>query len=165
MADYLTVLPKALLQEIIIKATAKLAWRDPYVLYDLENTVQTLLSVRGTCKILRESSDFRDVYRACHVDELPDLVASSPEVARFVDSLFISRNLDVLFLRGIRTMFMEGTYSKGLKLVEEAMEAENPKGTYMFCILKLLNGLHLESDDVERVFRFLGPLKENGDMV
>lgn len=45
------------------------------------------------------------------------------------------------------------------------MEAENPKGTYLFCMLELLNGSHLEPDNVERIFRFLRPLKENEDMV
>lgn len=32
-------------------------------------------------------------------------------------------------------------------------------------MLELLNGSHLESDDVVCVFRFLGPLKDNGDMM
>ncbi|KAB1206355.1 hypothetical protein CJ030_MR7G018914 [Morella rubra] len=104
MADYLTALPIVLLQEIIIKATVRSVWRDPYVLYDPENTVRTLLSVHERCKILHKASNCRDVYRACHVEELPDLMASPPKVARFVDSLFIHDNLDVLFLRGIRTM-------------------------------------------------------------
>lgn len=36
---------------------------------------------------------------------------------------------------------------------------------YLFCMLELLNGSHWESDDVERVFRFLGPLKDNEDMM
>ncbi|KAB1213282.1 hypothetical protein CJ030_MR5G009623 [Morella rubra] len=53
----------------------------------------------------------------------------------------------------------------GQKLVEEAMEAGNPKGTYLFYMLELLSGPHLESGKVERVLRHLGPLKEKEDMV
>ncbi|KAB1222990.1 hypothetical protein CJ030_MR2G020041 [Morella rubra] len=95
----------------------------------------------------------------------PDLVVSPLKVAKFLDLLIIHRNPDVLFLRGIRTMFIEDNYYKGLKLEEKAMEARNPKGTYLFCMLELLNGPHLKSDDVDRVFRFLGPLKDNEDMM
>ncbi|KAB1209442.1 hypothetical protein CJ030_MR6G023773 [Morella rubra] len=54
---------------------------------------------------------------------------------------------------------------KSLKLVEEVMEAGNAKGSYLFCMLKLLNGPHLEFDDVNRVLRFLGLLKNNEDMM
>ncbi|KAB1212840.1 hypothetical protein CJ030_MR5G010140 [Morella rubra] len=45
------------------------------------------------------------------------------------------------------------------------MEARNPKVTYLFCMLELLSSPHLESDDVARVFRFLGPLKDIKDMM
>lgn len=92
-------------------------------------------------------------------------MGSPPEVAKFVGSLFVHRNPDVLFLRGIRTMFLEGSYSKIRKLVEEAMEARNSKGTYLFLMLELLSDPHLESDEVERVLRLLGPLKENENML
>lgn len=44
------------------------------------------------------------------------------------------------------------------------MKAENPKGTYLLCMLELLRGIDLGSDDVEQVFRLLGSLKENEDM-
>lgn len=52
MVDYLTAFPKGLLQDIIIKATKRVPWRDLYVHHCLKNTVNTLLSVRGTCKAL-----------------------------------------------------------------------------------------------------------------
>lgn len=113
MADYLSTLPKVLLQEIIIKATTRLMWRNPYVQDDPENTVNTLLSIRGTCKTLREASHCSEVYQACHLEELPNLMASPPEVAKFMGLLFVHRNLDVLFLWGIRTMFLEGGESRG----------------------------------------------------
>lgn len=118
--------------------------------------MNSLLSVRGTCKALREASDSGDVYRACRVEELPNLVACPFEVAKFMNFLFVHRNLDILFFRGIRTMFLKNHYLRGLKLLEEAMEARNPKATYLFCMLELLRGADLESDDVERVFRLLG---------
>lgn len=38
------------------------------------------------------------------------------------------------------------------------MEAENAKRTYLFCMLELLNGPHLEFDDVKQVLKFLRPL-------
>lgn len=53
------------------------------------------------------------------MEELPDLVVYPLEVATFVDLLFVHRNLDVLFLRGINTMFVRNNYFRGLKLVEE----------------------------------------------
>ncbi|KAB1228107.1 hypothetical protein CJ030_MR4G013709 [Morella rubra] len=103
MADYLTVVPKKLLQEIIIKATGR-SDANPYVLDDHENTVFTLLNITS-------------------VEELPNLVASPLEVAKFVDSLFTHCNPDVLFLIGIYTMFVGDNYFKSMKLVEETMEA------------------------------------------
>lgn len=75
--------------------------------------------------------------------------------------LFIHCKPDILFLRGICTMFIGDNYFKGLKFVE----ATNIKGTNVFYILELLNGSHLEFDDVEWVFKFLGPLKDNEDMM
>lgn len=99
------------------------------------------------------------------MEELPNLVAGPLEVAKFVDLLFTHLNPDVLFLRGIRTMFMGNNYIQGLKLLEEAMEARKAKVKCMFCMLELLKGSNLESNNVERVFKYLGPLKENENMV
>ncbi|KAB1226755.1 hypothetical protein CJ030_MR1G022546 [Morella rubra] len=45
------------------------------------------------------------------------------------------------------------------------MEARNTKVTYLFCMLELLNGPHLESHDVDRVLIFLGSLKDNANMM
>lgn len=126
MANYLMALPKVLSQEIIIKVAARTTWRDLYVLYDPSNMVHTLLSVCGTCKNLCEASDCRDVYWACRVGELPDLVA------KFVDLPFVHRNLDFLYLKGIRTIFADDDYSTGLKLLAEAMEARNLRGCACF---------------------------------
>ncbi|KAB1223043.1 hypothetical protein CJ030_MR2G022354 [Morella rubra] len=120
--------------------------------------VFTLLNIRGTCNTLPQASD-------CRIEELPNLVASPLEVAKFMNLLFIHWKPDILFLRGIRTMFVGDNYFKGLKLVEEALKATNIKGTNVFYILELLNGSHLEFDDVEWVFKFLGPLKDNEDMM
>lgn len=96
MADYLTALLRELLLEIILKASDK----------ESEDSVFTLLNIRGTCKALHKASDCEVVYRSCRVEELPDLVANPFELAKFVDLLFIHRNLDVLFLRGICIMFV-----------------------------------------------------------
>lgn len=124
MADYLTALLKELLLEIILKATARID-AHPYVLDNIKNSVFTLLNIRGTCKTLREASDCDVAYRSCRVEELPNLVAIPLEVAKFVDLLFIRRKPNVLFLRGICTMFVGDNYFKGLKMVEEDMEAGN----------------------------------------
>lgn len=86
-------------------------------------------------------------------------------MARFVGSLFVHRKPNALFLWGVRTMFLKGGESRDRKLVEEAMEAENPKGTYLLCMLELLSNPHLESGKDERVLRRLVPLKEKEDMV
>lgn len=161
MVDYLTGLPRELLLEINIKATTNIIV-DPY---ESENLVFILLNIRGTCKSLREASDCGVAYRACQVEELLNLLASPLEVASFVDLLFIHCIPDILFLMGIRTMFMGDNYFKGLKLVEEAMEVGNTKVTYLFCMLELLNGPHLESHDVDRVLIFLGSLKDNANMM
>lgn len=118
--------------------------------------MNTLLSVRGTCKALREASDSGDVYRACCVEELPNLVTCPFEVAKFMNFLFVHRNLDILFFRGISTMFLKNHYLRGLKLLEEAMEARNPKATYLFCMLELLRGVDLESDDMSGFSVFWG---------
>lgn len=80
-------------------------------------------------------------------------------------SLFGHQNPDVLFLWCIRVMFLEGDESRGRKLVEEAMEAENPKATYLFCMLELQTSPHLESVKVDRVLSLLGSLKDKEDMV
>ncbi|KAB1227985.1 hypothetical protein CJ030_MR1G022972 [Morella rubra] len=165
MTDYLTTLPKGLLQYIIIKATRRSPWRDPYFLDCPEIIVNTLLSVCGTCKVFSEASDCGDVYRACRVEELPDHVACPLKEAKFVHLLFVHCNLNVLFLRGICTMFVRNNYFGGLKLVDEAMEAENPKASYLFCMLELLRGSDLKFEDMERVFKCLGPLKENENML
>lgn len=130
--------------------------RDPYVPHCPENMVNTLMSICGTCKALCEASDCGDIYRGFRVEELPNLVACPLEVAKFVNLLFIYRNPDVLFLTGIRNMFFRNNYSRGLGLVEEAMKAENPKATYLFCMLELLRGSDLEFDNVERVSDFWG---------
>lgn len=50
-------------------------------------------------------------------------------------------------------------------MVEKAIEVGNAKATYMFCMLELLRGSKLKSDDLEWVFKLLGSLKENEDMV
>lgn len=121
MGNYLTTLPKGLLQDVIIKATKRIPWRDPYVPHCPENMVNTLMSICGTCKALYEASDCGDIYRGCRVEELPNLVACPLKVAKFVNLLFVYRNPDVLFLKGIQNMFVRNNYSKGLRLVEEAM--------------------------------------------
>lgn len=92
MAYYLTALPSELLLKIIHKAS--------------EDLVFTLLNVRGTCKTFREVLDCEVAYRSCSVEDLPNLVASPLEVTRHVDLLFIHHNPNVLFFRGLRTMFM-----------------------------------------------------------
>lgn len=140
MADYLTTLLKGLLRDIIIKATKRIPWRDPYVPQCLENTVNTLLSIHGMCKALRKASDYGVVYRSCHVEELPNLVVCALEIAKILNLLLVHRKLDVLFFRGILTMLVRNNYSRGLRLVEEAMKVENPKATYLFYMLELLRG-------------------------
>lgn len=62
-------------------------------------------------------------------------------------------------------MFVRNNYFEGLKLVDEAMEAENPKASYLFYMLELLRGSDLDFDDMERVFKCLGSLKENVNML
>lgn len=99
------------------------------------------------------------------MEELLNLAVGPPEIAKLVFSLFIYRNPDVLFLWGLRVMFLEGDESRGQRLVEEAMKAGNPRGTYLFCMLALLSSPHLDSDEVERVLGPLGSLKEKEDMV
>lgn len=92
--------------------------------HDPENKVNTLLSVRGTCKVLLDASNCLEVYQACRVEELPNLAVSPLEVSRLVCSLFMHRNPDVLFLWGIRVM-------------------------YLFCMLGLLASPHLESAKID----------------
>lgn len=98
------------------------------------------------------------------MEELSNLVACPLEVAKFVNSLFVHHNLDVLFLRGIRTMFIRNHYARSLRLVEEATEVRNPKGTYLFCMLELLRGTDLGPKDLKWVCRHLGSMKKNEDM-
>lgn len=91
---------------------------------------------------------------------------SSPKVDRFVCSLFGHRNPDVLFLWCICVMFWKGDELRGRKLMEEAMEAENPKATYLFCMLELQTSPYLESVEVDRVLSLLGSsLKDKEDML
>lgn len=99
------------------------------------------------------------------MEDIPNLVASPLKLAKFVDLLFIQCNPNVLFLREIHKMFLGWNYFKGLELVEEAMKAGNLKAMYLFCMLELLNGPHLESFDVVRVFSLLRPLKNTADMM
>lgn len=95
----------------------------------------------------------------------PNLTIGPPEVARLRCSLFVNCNLDVLFLWGVGVMFLEGNKPRGWRLVENAMEAKNPKTTYLFCMLELLTSPHLESAKVDWVLGLLESLKENEDMV
>lgn len=114
---------------------------------------------------LHNASNCPEVYRACCVEELPNIAVGLPEVARLMCSLFVHCNLDVLFLWGVSAMFLEGNEPRGRRLVEEAMEARNPKTTYLFSMLELLTSPHLESAKVDWVLGFLESLKENEDMV
>ncbi|KAB1213281.1 hypothetical protein CJ030_MR5G009624 [Morella rubra] len=125
MADYLTTLPKGLLQDIIIKATKRIPWRDPYVPQCPENMVNTLLSIHGMCKAFREASDYGVIYRSCHVEELPNLVVCPLEIAKFLNLLLVHRKLDVLFFRGILTMLVRNNYSRGLRLLGPLKENED----------------------------------------
>lgn len=90
------------------------------------------------------------------MEELPNLVACPLKVARFMNLLFVHRNPDILFLWGIRTMFVKNHYDRDLSLVKEAARAKNPKGTYLFTMLEFLRGTDLGLDDMRPVLRLLG---------
>lgn len=81
-----------------------------------------------------------------------------------MDLLFTHRKPDVLFLRGICTIFVGWNYYKGFALVKDAMETGNLRATYLLCMLELLTG-DLEFFEVEQVYTLLGSLKDNADMM